>query len=190
MGNFVCRTLYFEKLGPENTKETFELTRERAKELGIKNIVVASSSGETGVLALDFFSDFNLVVVRYVNGFSEPDVQQFSEANRVIIERGGGRIVTAAHALGGFGRAVKNKFNTVEVDGVVADVLRLFGRGVKVACEISCMAVDAGLIRTDEDVVAIGGSGHGADAALVLKPTNTHTFFNLAIREIICKPHM
>jgi hypothetical protein len=52
------------------------------------------------------------------------------------------------------------------------------------------MAADAGLIRTDEDAIGIGGSGGGADAALVMKPTNTHTFFDIRIKEIICKPHL
>ncbi|UCH01562.1 MAG: hypothetical protein JSV20_06805 [Candidatus Bathyarchaeota archaeon] len=51
------------------------------------------------------------------------------------------------------------------------------------------MAADAGLIKTDEDVIGIGGSGVGADAALILKPTNTHTFFDMRIKEVICKPH-
>ena len=69
-------------------------------------------------------------------------------------------------------------------------VLRLFGEGVKVACEITCMGADAGLIRTDEEAIGIGGSGGGADTAIVLKPSNTHAFFDLRIKEIICKPHL
>jgi hypothetical protein len=52
------------------------------------------------------------------------------------------------------------------------------------------MAADAGLIRTDENAIGIGGSGGGSDAAIVLKPTNTHTFFDMKIKEIICKPHL
>jgi len=52
------------------------------------------------------------------------------------------------------------------------------------------MAADAGLIRTDEEAIAIGGSGGGADTAVVLKPSNTHTFFDLRIKEIACKPRL
>ena len=44
------------------------------------------------------------------------------------------------------------------------------------------MAVDAGLIRTDEEAIMIGGTGSGVDAAVVLKPSNTHAFFDLAIK--------
>jgi len=46
----------------------------------------------------------------------------------------------------------------IQVDGIVSSVLRLFGQGVKVAFEIACMAADAGLIRTDGEVIVIGGS--------------------------------
>ncbi|MCW4024541.1 MAG: hypothetical protein NWF01_05850 [Candidatus Bathyarchaeota archaeon] len=190
MGNTVCKTVYFEKTGPANTMETFELAKKRAEELGVKNVVVASSSGETGVKASEFLNGFNLVVVTYVTGFSEPNLQQFSPQNRAILESKSAKILTTAHAFGTLGRAVHNKFGTIQADGIISSTLRLFGQGVKVACEISCMAADAGLIRTDETVIAIGGTGHGADTALVLKPTNTHTFFNLAIKEIICKPHL
>ncbi|NLE03644.1 MAG: hypothetical protein GX638_02430, partial [Crenarchaeota archaeon] len=49
MGNLTCETVYFEKTGASNTLDTFKLAKKRAEELGIKNVVVASSSGETAV---------------------------------------------------------------------------------------------------------------------------------------------
>lgn len=190
MGNMTCKTVYFEEPGPVNTMETFKLAKERAEELGVKNIVVASSTGETGVKASEFFKGYNLVVVTYVTGFTEPNLQKFNPEHRVVIENNGGKIITTAHAFGTLGRAIKNKFGTIQVEEIVSAVLRRFGQGVKVACEISCMATDAGLIRTDDDAIVIGGTGHGSDTALVLKPSNTHTFFDLAIKELICKPHL
>ncbi|MBI2979936.1 MAG: hypothetical protein HYY41_03810 [Chloroflexi bacterium] len=59
---------------------------------------------------------------------------------------------------------------------------------MQVACEISLMAADAGLVRTDEDVISIGGSHRGADTAVVLKPVNSTNFFDLRVGEILCKP--
>ena len=50
------------------------------------------------------------------------------------------------------------------------------------------MAADAGLIKAGEQAIAIGGSGRGADSAIVVRASNTHTFFNTRILEIICKP--
>ena len=179
---------YFSKPGAQNTEETLRLAKERADSLSVRNIVVASSTGKTGVLASEIFHGYNLVVVTHVTGFNEPNVQRLTPENRRIIEEKGGRIITAGHAFGGLGRAINRKFNAIQVDEIIANVLRLFGQGTKVACEVCCMAVDAGLVRTDELAVGIGGSGGGADTALVLSPSNTHTFFNMRINEVICKP--
>jgi len=188
---YVVRDItYFSRLGSVNTDETLKLAKERAEELGIHSIVVASSTGMTGVKASELFRGYNLVVVTSVTGFKEPNVQRLKPEYRDLIERNGGRIVTAAHAFGTIGRAVHRKFGAIQVDEIVAYVLRLFGEGVKVACEISCMACDAGLIRTDEEVISIGGSSGGADTAVVLKPANTHNFFDMRINEIICKPRL
>lgn len=182
------RTMYFGEPGRANTEETLRLARERADELGIRNIVVASSSGDTGVKASEVFKGYNLVVVTSVVGFREPNVGRFRAENREVIEANGGKIVTAAHAFGTLGRAVRRRFGAIQVDEVIAHVLRLFSPGVKVGCEIACMAVDAGYFRTDEEAIAIGGSGGGADTAIVVKPSNTHAFFDMRIKEITCKP--
>jgi hypothetical protein len=70
----------------------------------------------------------------------------------------------------------------------MANVLRRFGEGAKVCIEITMMAADAGLIPVDQDVVAIAGTGRGADTALRIHPANAARFFDLKIREVIAKP--
>jgi hypothetical protein len=125
-----------------------------------------------------------------VFGFREPNKIAMTEENKSIIERNGGRPLFSGHAFGMLGRAVKNKFGTAQVDEVIAQVLRVFSQGVKVGCEITCMAADAGLIRAGTEVIAIAGSATGADTAIVLKASNTHTFFDTRILEIICKPRV
>jgi hypothetical protein len=72
---------------------------------------------------------------------------------------------------------------------IMADTLRVFGQGLKVAIEIAMMAADAGLVSTSERVISVGGTGRGADTAIVLKPVNTSDFFDMRVGEIICKPH-
>jgi len=59
---------------------------------------------------------------------------------------------------------------------------------MKVTCEITLMATDAGMVRTDEDAIAMGGTGKGLDTALVLRPANSQDFFDLKVKEILCKP--
>ena len=50
------------------------------------------------------------------------------------------------------------------------------------------MAADAALIPTDTEIIAVGGSGKGADAAAVIKPAHMNNFFDMEIREIIAMP--
>jgi hypothetical protein len=182
------QSVYFPGPGSANTDKTLEMAKKRAEKLGIKTVVVASTSGETGVKAVKLLTNCRVVVVTHATGFPAPDVQELTPQNRAeILEKGGG-ILTATHAFGGVGRAVRRRFNTYQVDEIIAHTLRVFGQGAKVACEIVLMAADAGLISTDEEVISIGGSASGADTALVIKPANTHDFFELKVREVLCKP--
>ena len=182
------KTVYFNKRGPVNTDETLRLAKSRADDLGIKSIVVASSTGATGVKAANIFNGFDLVVVAGAVGYGKPNKIRMQEENQTVIENSGGRVLFAGHSFGMMGRAVNKKFGTIQIDELVAHILRLFSEGVKVGCEISCMAADAGLIKSGEETIAIGGTGGGADTAIVLNPSNTHTFFNSRVLEIICKP--
>ena len=182
------KTVYFQGRGPEYTDETLRLARERAEALGIRDIVVASYTGETGAKACQVFEGCNVVVVAGVYGFREPNQVRMQPTHHATIEQGGGHILFTGHAFGMMGRAVNKRFGAIQVDEIVAHVLRLFSQGLKVGCEVTCMAADAGLVRTGEEVIAIGGSGRGADTAIVLKASNTHAFFDTRILEIICKP--
>lgn len=182
------QSAYFLEPGSKNTEKTFEVAKMRAEELGIKTIIVASTSGETGVKAVQTFANYKVVVVTHTTGLQAPDVQELTPQNKAKILEKGGVILTATHAFGGVGRAVRRKFNTYQVDEIIAHTLRVFGQGTKVACEIALMAADAGLIRTDEEVISIGGTARGADTALVVKPAHTHDFFELKVKEVLCKP--
>jgi hypothetical protein len=86
------------------------------------------------------------------------------------------------------GRAVRKKLGTYETEEIVAFTLRTFGEGIKVIAEICLMAADAGLIRSDEPVIAVAGTGRGADTAAVVRPTHAQTFFDLRFLEILCLP--
>jgi hypothetical protein len=182
-----CR--YFAEAGPQNTAVTLEAARERAETLKIGKIVLSSCTGKTAFTALDLFgNDFSLVVVTHSTGFQKPDYQELSEKDRDRLTKRGAAVLTAQHAFGGVGRAFRNKTGTYQMDELIAYTLRTFGQGTKVAVEIALMAADAGLIRTDEDVISIGGTGQGVDTALVLKPAHTQNFFDLKVKQIICKP--
>lgn len=179
---------YFQKPGRENTERTLQIAKERAEGSDIRQIVVATTSGETGRKAAEIFNDYHLVVITHSTGFSEPDTQELAEENRQAILAEGARLLTCQHAFGGVNRAIRRQLNTYQVDEIMAHTLRIFGEGMKVVCEITLMAADAGLIHTGEPVLAIAGTGHGADTAAVLRPANAQNFFDLRVNEILCKP--
>lgn len=184
------KTTYFEITGEENTGTTLSIVRQRAEELSIKKVVIASNTGNSAVKALDVLAGLKVIVVTHVVGFREPDSDEFKDENRKIIQDKGGVVLTTAHAFAGLSTATRDKQNMSGTGVIIADTLRIFGQGMKVACEISLMAADSGLIRTDEDVISIGGSKRGSDTAIVLTPTNTRRFFDLKVREILCKPRL
>ncbi len=183
------KIVYFEKTGSENTEAVLRIVKQRAEELGIKTILVASTTGSVAVKAVEILKGLRVIFVSHSTGFKEPNVQRFSEENRKIVESKGGIILTATHVFAGLSSALRNKTNTVAIGDLVAHTLRIFGQGTKVACEISMMAADAGLVRTDENIISVGGTSQGCDTALVLTPVTSQNFFDLKIKEILCKPH-
>jgi hypothetical protein len=184
----ISETYYFEKKGAINTEKTLELARKRADELGIKKVVVASNTGKTGLMAAEVFKGLRVIVVTHSTGFGRDNEQEMKDDVRKRLEGMGVCVYTGTHAFGGIGRAVRKKLNTYQVDEIIAYALRIVCEGFKVACEISVMAADAGLVRTDEEIISIAGSGRGADTAVVLRPAHVQTFFDMEILEIICKP--
>jgi len=179
---------HFEAPGSENTEAALRSALRYAKEKGIKNIIVASTGGDTGLKAAKIFKDFNLVVVTHMTGQKGPGIQEMPEEIRKKIQEEGGKVLTTTHALAGVGRGIRIKTGTWMPVEIIAQTLKLFGEGTKVAVEITVMAADSGCIPMDEDVVAIGGTGRGADTALHIKPAHSNNVFDLKVKKVICKP--
>ena len=190
MSETTIQSVYFEKPGPGNTARTLEVARQRADELGIRTVLVASTRGETGVQAAQQLRGYDVVVVSHATGFAGPNTQELTEENRAAIEAAGAKILTCQHAFGGIGRAVRKKWGTYATDEIVAQTLRVFGEGIKVCAEIALMAADAGLVKVGEPCIAIVGTGWGADTAVVLAPAHVQQFFDLQVMEILAKPRL
>jgi len=182
------KTLYFTSPGKTNTEALLKFVKDYAQTTGVNQVVVASTTGETGVKASEIFKGFNAVVVTHHAGFREPGIQELTEENRMKILQNGAHLLTGTHALSSVERAIRQQYGTLQPLELIAHTLRRLGEGTKVCVEITLMAADAGLIPMDRDIIAIAGSGHGADTALLLKPANASRFFELKIREIIAKP--
>ena len=73
---------------------------------------------------------------------------------------------------------------------LMADTLKMLGQGMKVGVEISLMAMDNGAVPYGEEIIAIGGCGHGADYATTLIPGHSHNLFETKVIDILCKPRI
>jgi hypothetical protein len=130
----------------------------------------------------------NLVVVTHHVGFHNPGEDEMAALERQELSAAGARLVTATHLLGGVERGVSSCFGGLYPGGIIAHTLRTFGQGTKVCLEIAVMALDAGAIPWGQEVIAIGGSGRGADTSVVIKPAHAKDFFASQVLEVICKP--
>ena len=190
MGERTVQTVYFDKSGPANTERTLEIADSRARDLGIRTMIVATTEGDSGAKAVKRFKGLETVAVTHSTGFKDPNLQRLTPENRAAIEGDGGKILTCMHAFAGINRAIRNKVETYQVDEIIAFALRTLGQGFKVCLEIAVMAADAGLVKVGEPCVAIAGTGKGADTAVVLTPVNVQNFFDIRIHEILCKPYL
>lgn len=179
--------MYFDEKGKNNTDKCIELALKRAHELGIEYVVVASTTGFTIEQLMKKNPSINVVCVTHSIGFREKGGDEF-EVDRNTLKEQGVKVLTTTHLMAGLSRGVRFKYESGTFSDVVADVLRMFSQGVKVGVEIAVMALDSGLIPADTEVVAIGGTGRGADTALVVKPAHSQNFFDTRVLEVICKP--
>lgn len=181
---------YFDRPGAQNTDKTIEISKERAKDLNVKHIIVATSSGETGIKVAEAFKGMNVQIIAVTLHAGRWKVYEAPDPEKIRrLKEMGVKVLTCTHALlGNVEMAIREKFGGVMPAELIARTLYRFSQGMKVAIEIALMAADAGLIPVDREVIAIAGTGKGADTALVLKPAYTNEFFNLEIREIIAMP--
>ncbi len=176
---------YFENEGEHNLDKTLELVSKVADN-NIK-IIVATTKGTTALRAIEIFDPRQLIIVRHQAGFYEPFTQEMPEEVEEKIISSGAKLITAGHAFAGLDRGVRRKLNTWQHSEHVAMVYRTFGQGTKVCVEIVLMAADAGLIKYEE-VIAIGGTGRGADTAWSILPAHTSNYMDLRLNKLICKP--
>lgn len=187
--------IYLESTGKENTQLVIDAAIKRAQELEIKQIVVASTTGYTALEMAKAAKgkDLNVICVSYQYGVKgdgkwEMDLDTLKELQSMGVE-----VVVQSHLFSGIERAISNKLGGASRVDVISNALRsLFGQGFKVVVEITMMAADSGKIPVspETEVIAIGGTGHGADVAVVIRPSHSQKFFDAQIREIIAMPRI
>lgn len=177
------RIVYFENAGKVNTEEALSLAKKRAQELGIKNVILASTHGYTAQKALEAFgTDLRFTVVG-------TDRESFSKDLLRILEDKGISVRFSHEVEYTYPELMKN-------------ALRKLSEGVKVCMDICIVAAEERLVPEGKEVIAIAGTGPlgfedggGADTALVMVPWKSERFNKLPekakrrdVKEIICKP--
>lgn len=183
--------IYFDQTGTENTELTLQAARKRALELGISDLVVASTHGDTGFKALKIFKDTKVQIIVVGISYSyKSEGWEMSSSVRKELEDQGAKVIISHHVLSDDIIGGVSEQGIPHPHKIIAETLRRFSQGVKVAVEITIMAAEAGAIKTDHEVISIGGTHQGADTALVVKPSYARDFYDFEIREIIAKPRI
>jgi len=190
-------TFYFQDRGEVNTQKALELACDRALELKIGKMVVASETGRSALKALHVLQGTNiqLIVVTHPPattmgprgdipiGLSRPEYQHVKRH----LEARGAIIVQGTRLFGGVGRALG--WEAAVPATFVDKTLELFSSGTKIAVEVAVMAADSGAVEAGETVVTLGGTFKGLDTALVVKTAYSYNLFTeFEILEIIAKP--
>ncbi len=184
------RVLYFEKPGRDNTDDCLRVVQDVVSAGGIRDIIVASTTGETGIRfsAALKGKGLNVVVVTHSQGFREPNTIEIPAEAVKEIEANGARVYTGTMITHSLETAFASKFSGLYPTLVVAQSLRRFGEGPKVCCEMAMMAVDAGLVPEGAEVLTVAGTGRGADTVMTVRAAASKRFLDLRVLEILAKP--
>jgi uncharacterized protein len=193
---FAARTCYyFDKPGKVNTSDSARFAIERAQELKLKTIIVASSSGETAQVFFNAIkgTGLQLIVVTHVVGFTKSGEWEFSREIAAHLRTEGVKIITGTHALSGLERALSRSSKVgggSRTEAIAEALRRIVAVGLKVAVECVLIATDQGAIGVEDEVIAVGGTASGSDTVCVIRPAHTANFFDLQVREIVAMPRV
>lgn len=181
--------IYYEEPGKINTGETLAIARKRALELGIRQVLVASSHGFTATEAMKTFagSGIEVIAVTISEGFHDEGWCMTTE-ERQALKNLGVKVLTSQSSLGGgVGEAFEGESSLLSI---IASTLYCFSQGMKVAFEIAVMAAESGCVSPGKEIISVAGTDEGADTAIVIIPAYARKFKETRVSEILCKPRI
>jgi len=193
MADLNIEVTYFEKGGLHNTDKALEIAKKYADQFNIKDIVLASTTGTVAEKASQVFNpnEYNIVIITHAYYFVNSNTrQEFPKEKLKELRNKGLKIHIGTHAMSGIERGLRiNKEAWIFVDMLAKILGWQFSQGVKVCIEIASTVVDAGLIPDlERDIIAVGGTGRGADSVCLIKPAPTSDFKKLRVKAILAKP--
>jgi len=196
--------LYFDNPGPENTDNVIEAVRKRLDRGGIKYVIVASESGRTALKVAEKLKEFDIkiICVSVYAGVKRPFKEKWptiEDTVRKRLKKLNVKILEETQWIFKctFDYAFLGKYSPSNI--IHTFLSRVLGFGFKTAIEITLIASEAGAIPTNEEVIAIAGTGWlggGADCAIVVKPAHIYNgeFIDLEkgmeVKEILAIPRL
>jgi hypothetical protein len=187
---------YFETPGFANTALVIEAVKERLGLGDVKTVIVPATTGRTAEQFQRALRNAEVIAI------SEDEV--LAACERIVPSDRGmlGRIVHGriSVAPGKDKESRRQVFDMTllplcgETWNVVRDVLYAFGQGMKVAVEVCMAAVEVNKVKPCSKVIAVGGTGEGADTAIVACTSTQKEAFGprpekrLMIREVVAMP--
>ena len=179
-------TIYYEEGDANHTETTLHASLDAAKELGVKTILVASTSGDTGVKAAEMYrgSGVQLIVVGHQMGFPVAKVQQFKPENWERIAELGGVVNLGTDVMT---NSIRHR-QSLGHSPMSFITQTLIAMKVKVNVEIIAKACDAGQILPGDMVISVAGSHKGADTSAVFLANDSPNILDIKPQMYICYP--
>ncbi|MBI2167037.1 MAG: hypothetical protein HYU34_02195 [Candidatus Omnitrophica bacterium] len=173
----------------DSTSEVLRQAVEWARERQAP-VLLASTSGVTAEKILSLLRDSKvpLTVVNH-DGPSAPKDWWFRPDIRKKLRDAGHTVLSAKTGLipPALARWVTKTFGIAALTGKDRALEEILGTGGRVCFKIAKQAIERGIVRTGEAVVAVAGRVTGADTALALRVTQTSPP-RMALLEIISRP--
>lgn len=195
----------FERPGPVNTNEVVNIVREVSRQY--KYIVVASLSGDSAVKVAEQIKDRQIVCVTCPQGmswevdkmtegpFAEiPELTQIrnqwvrqglkkvpmnvTPENRKKLDELKVKLVQGTIPFFGPSFSIRLHLKQTTALDIIAKTLELISTGTLVCLECVLMAVDAGVIPEDEEVLAAAGTEKGLDTAWIIRSSASANLFH------------
>lgn len=179
-------TVYFEEGGPEHTDATIELALRAAEELEIRRIVVASTTGDSGMKVAERFmgSGANVIVVGHQFGYPTPGQSRFRPKNIERLRELGAEVNLGTDVL----TTPMRQRERLGPSPLSVLTQALIVMKIKVNVEVVVKAADSGLLAPGERVISLAGSHSGLDTAVVLEARESPNILDVRVREIIAMP--
>jgi len=186
----VKKIMLFDNPGEQNTGDCIKIVLEAIRENGYRHVVVASTRGRTAMAFYEALKGLgvNLAVVTHSVGFKGPNIDEFDPKARDMLRKEGIPIHTGTILSHSIEKSLMDNFSGVYPAYIIANTLRIFGQGTKVACETVMEACDAGLIPEGEEVLSIAGTEKGSDTVLLIRSRPSKRVLDMDILEILARP--